>query len=150
MNLTVVEQEMMRIWDERHLLTPEIVVEEAAPAVSPLHSFFEWDDSEAARRFRLQQAAGLIRSVKVRVTRTAADGTITDYTIRQFEAASRAGIPDPPPGSYVPVREISGPARTIFLQRMQREMQAMRRRYEGLNEFWAQLDEMMASRGNVA
>ncbi len=37
------------------------VVEAARPAASPLHSWFDWDDSEAAHRWRLQQARQLLR-----------------------------------------------------------------------------------------
>lgn len=44
-------------------LTPEDVLEDASNPNSPLHSFFEWDDTEAARQHRLKQARGLIRAV---------------------------------------------------------------------------------------
>lgn len=42
-------------------LKPEDVVEAARPDDSPLHSKFEWDDSEAARQHRIWQARQLIR-----------------------------------------------------------------------------------------
>lgn len=44
-------------------LTPEDVLKDAANPNSPLHGFFEWDDTEAARQHRLKQARGLIRCV---------------------------------------------------------------------------------------
>lgn len=47
------------------LLDPEDVVREAARTASPLHDYFTWDETEAARRWRLEQAAGLIRRVRV-------------------------------------------------------------------------------------
>lgn len=37
------------------------VVKAARPAASPLHSWFNWDDSEAAQQWRLQQARQLLR-----------------------------------------------------------------------------------------
>lgn len=46
-------------------LTPEAVVEDAKDEKSPLHRHFEWDDSEAARKYRLGQARDLIRRVKI-------------------------------------------------------------------------------------
>lgn len=46
-------------------LTPAAVVEDAMNEESPLHSYFEWDDNEAARKYRLTQARRLIRSVEV-------------------------------------------------------------------------------------
>ena len=44
------------------LLKPEDVVEAARPPKSPLHDRFTWDDSEAARQFRLVEARNLIRT----------------------------------------------------------------------------------------
>lgn len=43
------------------VLEPARVVEAARESASPLHSQFEWDDSEAAQRYRLWQARQLIR-----------------------------------------------------------------------------------------
>lgn len=48
-------------------LTPEAVVKEAEDPSSPLHGEFVWDNTEAARLYRLQQARQLIRVVKVEV-----------------------------------------------------------------------------------
>jgi len=42
-------------------LTPEAVVSAAKDEDSPLHSYFTWDDTEAAHRWRLEQARKLIR-----------------------------------------------------------------------------------------
>jgi hypothetical protein len=47
-------------------LRPADVVSEAKRRQSPLHDYFEWDDSKAAREYRLEQARLLIRSVEVR------------------------------------------------------------------------------------
>lgn len=48
-------------------LTPEAVLEEAVRRDSPLHDHFEWDDGEAAKRWRLEQARSLIASVRVTI-----------------------------------------------------------------------------------
>lgn len=42
------------------------VVEAARSTNSPLHDFFEWDDSVAALKYREHQADGMIRSVRIR------------------------------------------------------------------------------------
>lgn len=42
------------------LLLPEAVVAAAKPASSPLHSYFTWDDTEAAARYRLDEARRLL------------------------------------------------------------------------------------------
>jgi len=52
------------------VLYPADVVEAARNPNSAMHSQFEWDDSEAAEAYRLQQARALIRRVKVNVIRS--------------------------------------------------------------------------------
>jgi hypothetical protein len=49
-------------------LTPLQVLEAARPEESPLHDFFEWDDSAAAEAYRIDQARELIRRVRIEVT----------------------------------------------------------------------------------
>lgn len=41
---------------------PEVVVEAASAEDSPLHDSFDWNDTEAAKNWRLQQARMLIRA----------------------------------------------------------------------------------------
>lgn len=48
-------------------LTPFDVLEEAKNPDSPLHKYFEWDNDNAAYKFRLIQARELIASVKFRI-----------------------------------------------------------------------------------
>lgn len=43
------------------LLTPQQIVRSATPKSSPLHNQFNWDNSEAAYLWRLEQARHLIR-----------------------------------------------------------------------------------------
>ncbi len=44
-------------------VTPESFLDAATPDESPLHRFFEWDDSRAAREHRLHQARQIVRTV---------------------------------------------------------------------------------------
>ncbi len=54
--------ELKRIADDHGgVLRACDVVEEARRVVSPLHSRFEWDDSAAAEKWRIEQAGQLIR-----------------------------------------------------------------------------------------
>lgn len=56
--------ELKRIAAENNgVLQPEIVVDEARPVSSPLHSRFEWNNSKAGEAYRLWQARQLIRVV---------------------------------------------------------------------------------------
>ena len=43
------------------------VVETARDRASVLHGLFEWDDAAAAEKYRLEQAQGLIRRVRVQI-----------------------------------------------------------------------------------
>lgn len=54
-------------------LTPEIVLDEARKKTSPLHDAFEWDDTEAANRWRLEQARHLI--IQLRIVKVAEPGS---------------------------------------------------------------------------
>lgn len=46
-------------------LTPALVVNSARNPDSPLHRFFEWDDTKAAEAHRLNQGRSLIRKVYI-------------------------------------------------------------------------------------
>ena len=65
-------------------LSPEEVVRAARPASSPIHDQFEWDDTEAAKRYRLMQAGELLR-VSVEVIEP--DGC-DPYVVRAFTSLS--------------------------------------------------------------
>lgn len=61
MSNPIIVAELKRIAAEHHgKLMPSDVVEAARPKSSPLHSKFEWDNSEAAEKYRLWQARQLI------------------------------------------------------------------------------------------
>lgn len=61
-------------------ITPEEVLEDAKNKTSPLHGYFEWDDSLAAEKWRVTQANYLLRSIEIVVTRS--DGT--EMQVRQY------------------------------------------------------------------
>lgn len=49
-------------------VTPEEVIDAARRTDSPLHDYFDWDDNSAAHKYRIEQARGLIREVKITFT----------------------------------------------------------------------------------
>jgi hypothetical protein len=58
----IVIAELKRLAEERGgLLRPSEIVEAASERESVLHKFFQWDDSEAARQYRISQARQLLR-----------------------------------------------------------------------------------------
>ncbi len=69
------------------ILAPDDVVRDAHSESSPLHSYFTWDNTEAAHQYRLEQARTLIRNVKVTVT-TSSERIAAPYYIRDPRVAS--------------------------------------------------------------
>ncbi len=134
----VVIETLTGIYKQHGDLSAPLVVEEARDPASPIHDRFEWDDGVAAENYRLVQAAHLIRSVKVSVTRP--DGVKLPTRIRafmhtgDFEAEDAIGaIP-----SYVPREMIDqDPAmQKVVLARMKREWRELERRWGDYKEFW--------------
>lgn len=109
-------------------LTPEDVVADAKHDNSPLHSFFEWDDTAAAHKHRLAQARGLIRAV------VAVYVSDDKPAVRQ-KAYVHINEPDAPhyreSGHAMSQRK----TRQLVLQRAWRELQDWKRRYKDLREF---------------
>lgn len=58
-------EELERIEQKHGIVTPGNVLEESRPAQAALHSIFEWNDSAAAERFRLEQAREIIGNIAV-------------------------------------------------------------------------------------
>ena len=56
-----------KLSEKRGFVTPSIVLEDARKSASPLHDYFEWDDSAAAEAWRISQANYLIRSIVVTI-----------------------------------------------------------------------------------
>lgn len=122
----------LQIKKKRRALTPEIVVEEAAANRHPLHDQFEWDDRLAAHKHRLDQAARLIRYVKIRVVLPSGP-----YNVRQWYAVSAAGVPSAPAGYVSGVEMLAKPLyREAMLRQMERDWRSLAGRYEHYKEFW--------------
>jgi hypothetical protein len=63
--IKTVVRELERIETREGIITAESVLKAATPATSPLHSYFDWNNTTAAEKYRLWQARMLIRSVSV-------------------------------------------------------------------------------------
>jgi len=71
-------------------LTPDLVIKEAKAKKSPIHDYFDWNDTSAARKHRKWQARQLISTIKVEYIHD--DRTITtkqfhNVTIERGESA---------------------------------------------------------------
>lgn len=109
-------------------LTPQDVLKDAKHNNSPLHSFFEWDDGEAAEQYRLQQARGLIRSVVA---------IYTDEKNPAVRTRAYVHINEPTAPHYREAGHAMSQAKTrdMVLQRAWRELQSWRTRYQDLKAF---------------
>lgn len=58
-------EELEKIRKRDGAITPTAVVESARPEKSPIHKVFEWDDSIAAEKYRIDQANRMTRAVQV-------------------------------------------------------------------------------------
>lgn len=90
---------LQRLYDSHGLLTKPMVVEAARPAQSPLHDEFDWDDSEAAERWRLEQAGQLFRRIKVVITQPEPKSA----TVNVDTSSHRAWVNIPSRHGYVPL-----------------------------------------------
>jgi hypothetical protein len=70
-------------------IDPEAVVSAARDPDHPLHKHFDWDDQSAGHKFRITQAAALIRRVKLRVRTTTVSSIIPVYV---QDVAARSGF----------------------------------------------------------
>lgn len=129
--MTNTNEVLQGIYDRNGHLTAELVLKEAEGAENPLHRFFEWDDSEAAHRYRLFQAGALIRRCRITVEKA------PDRTIRV-----RAFAHVPAMTAYASTADVlTGEHRDELLAQCRREIAALRRKYEGLLDFDAVLAE---------
>lgn len=123
-------------------LAPADVVAEASDPASPLHDYFEWDDSEAARKYRLSQARTLIRSIKVEITVREIPLTVVGY-VRDPDLSVR----DPGYRNVIQLRTEEESARLAVLDEMKRVSDAVKRAKRlaavlGFADQIAQIDEI--------
>jgi hypothetical protein len=124
------------IYTQHGALTPELVVDAASAPTHPLHPRFEWDDTEAARQYRLVQAGRIIRSVRVEVEPAAGRDPVQ---VRAFLSRNDIGVADEPDevGTYEPVESVIADdiKRSAWFRRLEQDWKALRRRAQGCQEF---------------
>lgn len=121
---------LQAIRDQHGALNPELVVDAARDPEHPLHSRFEWDDTAAAEKYRLQQASELLRVVKLPKDPSRPDD-LRAFVAVKGQNSHRA--------DYVPTDEALADefTRTLVLRDMEREWRLLKRRYEHMREFAA-------------
>lgn len=107
-------------------VTPEEILEKARKKRSELHKCFEWDDSVAAERYRLQQARQIIQLLVI------TPKTDDDEPVRVFQITSEKNV-------YQPTRMILQQPDEYeqLLRRAKGELFAIEKRYKMLSELEA-------------
>lgn len=127
-------QALADIAERDGVLTAEAVVEAAASEESPLHAYFVWDDTLAAREYRLFQARVLIREIKIKVERTP-DRVVPVKAHRRSRPGDVPAVVRPVPADGF---------KHIMELQARRELQVLRNRYGMLMDFDALLREELA------
>ena len=129
---------LQEIYDTHGALTPDLVVAEASDPEHPLHHRFEWDNTQAAERWRLHQASALIRSVNVVIERSADAPPIR---VRAFVSEQEMGIgadqDAPDLGAYLPVEKVvtSDVLRSAWFQSLKRDWERLKAKAGASQEF---------------
>lgn len=133
MNLrSVLATELTRVYETHNTLTPQIVVDESRPKSAPLHDRFEWDDKTAGEAYRRQQAAEMIRSVRIEYAEKPERRSVRAW-IARTEVGDGSG--------YAPVEEVvqDDLSMQIIRRNFERELADLQRKYGHLDEFAATL-----------
>jgi len=126
---------------EKHgSVTAEIVLNEAKKKTSPLHRHFDWDDTKAAMRFRLIQAAELIRKIKVEYIVSESQ----TVRVRAFHNVHEDESEEQSKGVFVGLDEALTVEsyRDQLLANCKRDMMAFRSKYAALSEVSAVINAM--------
>jgi hypothetical protein len=140
--MSSLREELEAIWQERKAISPAIVVDVARDEAHPLHTRFEWNDTEAGERFRLIQAAALIRSVRV-IYKT--DESTGEESRRRAYVST--GLPTRP-SEYLPTDEALANPLTyqLVLRSFERAILALKRQYGHLKEYEAMVQALALDR----
>lgn len=113
-------------------IKPKTIVEEARPDDALLHSAFEWDDSEAAEKYREQQAKQIIRNVVVVQKKEGESLSV----FRAIVNVSPKDNNHPQTGKYVSITtaEKSEEMRSIVLRNAISDLRAFKAKYQGISE----------------
>lgn len=130
--MAAVKAELARLHREGGVtLTPARLVDAASDEDSPLHSLFQWDDTEAAKQYRLWQARRIIGTVYVEVVKGQQVPPTRVYVSLKRDRANREDG-----GGYRRVVDVmaSPVLRSELLAEALREFEYFERKYSALKE----------------
>ena len=133
---SLIQDALVEINQEYGHITPAYLVEKAVAEASPIHHLFEWDDTEAAKEYRLAQARFMIRTVKLEIVRR-------NQGAKEISIETTRAYVSPPSirgntgkQSYVSLKSAmeNEELRMELLERAKIELKGIRNRFKQLNE----------------
>jgi hypothetical protein len=125
---------------------PELVLAKAEAGDERLRGYFEWDDSTAGRQHRLNQAAQLVRRVKVTVLQSAEAPPIQvrAYLARKELPSTEENIEA---GAYIAIEQVAG--RTAYEASVQdsikRDLLRLERKYRDTSLLFSMAEEVFSA-----
>ena len=104
-------------------ISPAEVLEKARDVNSELHKCFEWNDSIAAEKYRLQQARGILINLVYKEKESNAE------PVRTFQITSQRNVYQPTVSFVVQEDEYQN-----LLKRAKSELESFKKRYHTLSE----------------
>lgn len=137
MSTTTLVEQLQAIREEHGQLTPVLLVDLARDPEHPLHARFEWDDSLAAEKWRLEQAGQLLRV-------TFRPDPSKPRDLRAFVAVRGEATPK---ADYVPTTEALADdfTRELLLRQMKRDAEMFNRRWKDMAEYADVVRSMMSA-----
>lgn len=126
---------------ERDSVDAEDVLTDAETAESPLHDYFEWEDSEAAHKYRVNQARYLLRSIVVTVTTNGEehDARLTYNVIVKDKS------------TYVPIERVmtDKEIHEQVVEKALRQLRSWQRQYREVQELYHVVDAIQTALAQV-
>ena len=116
-------------------LTPQYVVEKAEKKRSPLHDYFVWDDTEAAKKYRIYQARKLMGAIEIIIVtdkgKTEQYKAFFNVTLDKEVNYEEQDCPEVIAQSYVTIETVKGNEFYLnqVIEKAHQEMAAWGRRY---------------------
>ncbi len=110
------------------VVTKESFLEASRPIEAPTHNAFEWNDSVAAEKYRLEQSGQIIRNLCVKIIKDGKPEKATAYVNVSKTTADKAKY------MSLQVALEDGENRNTVLGNALNELKAFKRKYERLSE----------------
>lgn len=138
--------ELERIQEKYGEITPQILLDESRPVTSVMHKCYEWDDSKAAEKWRLQQS----RMIMSCLTVTYEGYEPGSEELKTIEVRAFQNVSQERNGRFIHVKAAmeSQEYRDEIMRRALRELSEFRKKYADLSELSkviSMIDETLAA-----